>query len=166
MARTLLSATAVLCALCATATAKDRTEGALQPHIVHILMDDLGWAEVGYHNTLARQTGDISTPNLDKLAATGLELDRFYAEKICSPSRCSLQSGRFGVHVNVQNVFPEVTNLADPVGGYQGMPVNMTGVAEVLRDHGYTTRMVGKWDVGMATTHHSPEARGYTEWLG
>jgi arylsulfatase A-like enzyme len=53
--------------------------------IVHIIADDLGWAEVGYHNKLARDVGDIRTPNLDLLAATGLELDRFYTEKICSP---------------------------------------------------------------------------------
>jgi arylsulfatase B len=42
----------------------------------------------------------------------------------------------------------------------------MTGVAEVLRDHGYVTRAVGKWDVGMATEHHSPVARGYDSWFG
>ena len=74
------------------------------PHIVHILLDDLGWAEVGYHNLVAKHAGDIKTPNIDALAKNGLELDRFYAEKICSPSRSSLQTGRFGIHVNVQNV--------------------------------------------------------------
>ena len=139
---------------------------AAAPHIVHILMDDLGWAEVGYHNKVARAAGDIKTPNLDKLVEGGLELDRFYTEKICSPSRSSLQSGRFGIHVNVQNVFPELSNIDDPVGGYQGIPVNMTGMAEILRDRGYATKAVGKWDVGMATEYHSPKSRGYDYWFG
>jgi arylsulfatase A-like enzyme len=44
----------------------------------------------------------------------------FVGEKICSPARSSLQTGRLGIHVNVQNVFPEVRNPEDPVGGYQG----------------------------------------------
>ena len=46
--------------------------------------------------------------------------DGMSGEKICSPARSSLQTGRLGIHVNVQNVFPEVRNPADPVGGYQG----------------------------------------------
>ena len=78
-----------------------------RPHIIHILADDLGWGELGYHNPEAGS--DIKTPNIDSLVRGGLELDRLYAEKICSPSRSSLQSGRLGIHVNVQNVFPEGT---------------------------------------------------------
>jgi arylsulfatase B len=137
-----------------------------QPHIIHILVDDLGWAEVGYHNKIAKTEGDVKTPNIDRLVAGGLELDRFYAEKICSPSRSAFQVGRFGIHVNTQNVFPEINNPDDPVSGYQGIPINMTGIAEVLRGAGYRTHAVGKWDVGMATNEHSPASRGYDTWLG
>jgi arylsulfatase A-like enzyme len=90
-----------------------------RPHIIHILADDIGWAEVGYHNPVAKLSGDIRTPNIDALVTKGLELDRFYAEKICSPTRSSLQTGRFGIHVNVQNVFPDISNPNDVVGGYQ-----------------------------------------------
>jgi len=139
---------------------------AKQPHIVHILVDDLGWAEVGYHNKAARAVGDVRTPNLDQLAKEGLELDRFYAEKICSPSRCSLLTGRHAIHVNVQNVLPEMSNPEDTDGGYQGVAVNMTSVATKLKDVGYTTRLIGKWDMGMATEQHSPASRGFDSWLG
>lgn len=47
-----------------------------------------------------------------------------------------------------------------------GIPVNMTGMAEVLKAQGYSTHIVGKWDVGMATEQHSPWSRGYDTWLG
>mmetsp|Transcript_526 Transcript_526/g.1233 ORF Transcript_526/g.1233 Transcript_526/m.1233 type:complete len:602 (-) Transcript_526:288-2093(-) len=138
---------------------------ARKPHIIHILADDLGWGELGYHNVEAGD--DIQTPVIDALIKSeALELDRYYGEKICSPARSSLQTGRLGIHVNVQNVFPEVRNPVDPVGGYQGIPVNMTGVAEVLKAQGYSTHIVGKWDVGMATPEHSPWSRGYDTWLG
>lgn len=117
-------------------------------------------------HTQARQAGDIQTPNIDALAASGLELDRFYAEKICSPTRSAMLSGRFGIHVNQQNVVPEVHNPEDPIGGYQGIPLNMTVFAEKLSMAGYDTSIVGKWDVGMATEGHSPAARGFDSWLG
>lgn len=138
-----------------------------KPHIIHIIADDLGWAELGYHNTLARSLGQIKTPVIDDLIKNeALELDRFYAEKICSPSRSSFQTGRLGIHVNTQNVAPNVHNLKDPVGGYQGAPLGMSTVAEVLQSAGYSTHLVGKWDVGMATPQHSPTARGYSTFLG
>jgi len=139
-----------------------------KPHIIHIIADDLGWSEVGYHRTSESPSdrADVKTPNIDALVAGGIELDRFYTDKICSPSRCSFQSGRAPIHVNVQNVVPEVRNPADPDGGYQGMPVNMTGIAEHMKAGGYKTHIVGKWDVGMATEQHTPRARGYDSWLG
>lgn len=138
---------------------------AKRPHIIHILADDFGWSEVGYHRP-GDKSGDVSTPNIDELAKSGLELDRFYAHAICAPSRAAIQTGRAPIHVNVQNVLPEADNLKDTVGGYQGIPINMTGIAEVLKGVGYRTHAVGKWDVGMATEFHSPKHRGYESWLG
>jgi hypothetical protein len=64
------------------------------PNILHVLADDLGWAEVGFHRTTGNSAGaaDVRTPNLDRLAMKeGLRLERFYVHKICSPTRCSLQ---------------------------------------------------------------------------
>lgn len=69
---------------------------------------------------------------------------RHYTYKICSPSRCALQSGRLPVHVNGKNTGVLVWNSNDPVSGYQGIPVNMTGIAAKLRDVGYRTAMTGK----------------------
>ncbi len=136
-------------------------------------MDDFGWSEVGFHRDLqATEPGvspsppDVATPVLDGLITESLELRRFYVHKICSPTRCSLQSGRAPIHVNTVNVLPEVSNDKDLVGGYQGIPINMSTVAQFLGRAGYRTAAVGKWDVGMATPRHSPAARGYQSWLG
>ena len=93
-------------------------------------------------------------------------LDRHYSFKICSPSRCSLQTGRLPVHVNIKNTSPVVHNASDPVSGFQGIPRNMTGIAEKLVGTGYRTAMTGKWDAGMATPRHTPQGRGYQEFYG
>mmetsp|Transcript_22344 Transcript_22344/g.51800 ORF Transcript_22344/g.51800 Transcript_22344/m.51800 type:complete len:569 (+) Transcript_22344:28-1734(+) len=135
-----------------------------KPHIIHILADDLGWADVGYHRAAADR--DVQTPNIDAFARSGIELDRFYTYQFCSPARSAIQTGRNPIHVNAQNVNPECVNSLDTQGGFQGIPVNMTGIASHLKNAGYRTHIVGKWDVGMATPQHHPRARGYESWLG
>jgi len=133
-------------------------------HIIHVLADDLGWAELGFNRAL--NDTDTRTPYIDQLSKESLIMNRFYVDKICSPSRCAIQTGRAPVHVNVQNVVPEVHNSKDQEGGYQGIPVSMTGMAEHMTAAGWETHLVGKWDAGMATPRHSPRGRGYKNWLG
>ena len=67
---------------------------------------------MGYHRNDAG-SGEVSTPTLDRIAQDGLRLERLYVHKICSPTRCALQSGRAPVHVNTQNVLPEVDGEID-----------------------------------------------------
>lgn len=129
-----------------------------------ILVDDYGYANIGYHAP-DPSTKEVQTPNLDALARAGVKLERFYAFKICSPSRSSLQSGRLPVHVNTVNLHPEAYNAKDPISGYAGIPTNMTGFAVKLKRAGYRTYMTGKWDAGMATPYHLPRYRGYDEAL-
>ena len=72
--------------------------------------------------------------------------DQHYAFKYCSPSRCALQSGRNPLHVNVLNSDIRQHNEAvDPVGGFQGIPVNMTTIAAKLSALGYQAHAAGKW---------------------
>jgi len=59
-----------------------------QPHLILLVLDDFGWADAGYHGS------DFSTPNMDALVSTGIELDRMYAMPQCSPTRSSLLTGR------------------------------------------------------------------------
>ena len=137
---------------------------AEKPHIVTIIADDFGWANVGYHHAVP--SPEVVSPTLDKLAASGRKLTRHYAFKLCSPSRSAFQTGRTPVHVNDANAEPTVYNPNDRVGGYAGIPVNMTGIASKMRLAGYATAMTGKWDAGMATPAHTPRGRGYDSWFG
>ena len=123
-----------------------------------LLADDLGWANVGWHNV---DDPEVRTPHMDSLVSNGISLDHHYAYKFCSPSRSALQTGRNPIHVNVQNLGPRNHNPRDPISGFSGIPRNMTGIAELLRAKGYRTHMAGKWDAGMATRDHSPLGRGY-----
>ena len=84
----------------------------------------------------------------------GMELDRNYAFKFCSPTRSAIQTGRNPIHVNVQNLDPNNYNPRDPVSGMSAVPRNMTGVAEVMKRAVYKTAFFGKWDCGSARTHH------------
>lgn len=89
---------------------------------------------------------------MDQLVADGIELDRFYVYKFCSPTRSAFQSGRNPIHVNVQNEDPQVVNPADPVSGFAGIPRNMTAIGTVMQRAGYHTVFSGKWDCGESCT--------------
>lgn len=128
------------------------------PSFFMLLLDDMGWANVGYHSP---NFTEVVTPNLDALAAEGVILERFYTHKFCAPSRCALQSGRSPIHVNVLNSPLSQHNPNDRVGGYMGVPRNMTGIAEKLKSANYSTGMWGKWDSGMAVEAQTPRGRGY-----
>jgi len=108
----------------------------------------------------------VVTPNIDDLVKNGLELDQHYAFKFCSPSRCSLMSGRLPIHVNDVIYNPNIYNPEDKVSGFSGIPRDMTGMAEKLKTAGYATHQVGKWDAGMATPDHTPKGRGFDTSLG
>ena len=137
--------------------------GETKPHLMFMLVDDWGWANVGYHNT---SNMEIVTPNINALVKEGLELNQHYAYKFCSPSRSSLMSGRLPIHVNDVNADPDVHNPNDKVSGFAGIPREMTGLAEKLQSAGYATHQVGKWDAGMATPDHTPRGRGFQSSFG
>ena len=63
-----------------------------KPHILFVLVDDLGWSDVSFHGS------KIKTPNVDKLATEGVILDNYYVQPICTPTRASLLSGRYPIH--------------------------------------------------------------------
>ena len=104
-----------------------------RPNILLIVADDLGWADVGWHG------GPFKTPNLDKLAREGVELDRHYVQPVCTPTRVALLSGRWtsrwGPHVIVPS------NL-------RAFPPGTTTLATALKEAGYTTHLAGKWHLG------------------
>ena len=70
-----------------------RVNGAAStPHILFVLVDDLGWSDVGFHGS------KIQTPNIDMLASEGVVLNNYYVLPICTPTRSALMTGRYPIH--------------------------------------------------------------------
>lgn len=71
------------------------SHSASKPNILFVLADDFGWSDVGFHGS------KIQTPNIDILASEGVILDNYYVQPICSPTRGSLLSGRYPIHLGM-----------------------------------------------------------------
>ena len=120
--------------------------GALRPHIVLWVVDDLGWANVGYHNP-----EHVHTPTTDALAEEGIVLDRHYTFRWCAPTRSALMTGRLPYHVL------QSTDHVD-----RGFSM----VAAKLRQVGYRSHQVGKWHLGSRSPWMTPVGRGFETSLG
>jgi arylsulfatase B len=127
---------------------------AEQPNVIVMLADDLGWTDVGYHGGT-----DIDTPSLDRLAAEGVQLDRFYTTPICSPTRAALMTGRDPMRLGVAYgvIMPWHTFGVHP---------EETFLPELFLDAGYQTAMVGKWHLGHAQQSYHPNNRGFEHFYG
>ncbi|XP_041354167.1 arylsulfatase B-like [Gigantopelta aegis] len=124
-----------------------------QPHIIFIIADDLGWDDVGFHGS------DIRTPNIDKLAHSGIILNQYYVSPICSPTRSAIMTGRHPIHTGLQH---EVIGGATPYG----LPLNETTMAQHLKTLGYATHIVGKWHLGFFSRDYLPTSRGFDSHFG
>jgi len=124
-----------------------------RPNIIFIFADDLGYGDIGAYGS---QT--IKTPNIDHMAAEGAMFDQFYAASpVCTPSRAALLTGRYPIRQGIHTVFHPET--------YQGMNPDEITIAEILKEEGYATGLVGKWHLG----HHEkymPWNQGFDEFFG
>jgi len=128
--------------------------GAVErPNVVILLADDLGWADVGYRD------GEIETPQIDRLAAEGVVLDRFYSEPICSPTRAALMTGQDPMKLGM--AYDQVHPWYNA-----GLSPDAYTIAEAFRDAGYQTGMVGKWHLGHTQAHQLPGAHGFEHFHG
>ena len=109
---------------------------AAPPHVIIILVDDLGYGDLGCYGSTT-----ISTPRLDRMAAEGLRFTDFYvASPFCSPSRAAMLTGRLPARCGVPYVlFP---------AEHTGLPPEEITLAELLRPAGYATACIGKWHLG------------------
>ncbi len=138
----------VLSSLALSAQASDR------PNVVVIVADDLGWADVGFHGNQI-----IDTPSLDRIAAEGAQLNRFYTTPICSPTRAALMTGRDPIRLGVaySTIMPWQNN---------GIHPDETFLPELFLSAGYQTAMVGKWHLGHAQQSYHPNSRGFEHFYG
>ncbi|MCC6587025.1 MAG: arylsulfatase [Bryobacterales bacterium] len=126
-----------------------------KPNIVLVLMDNLGWGELGvYGGGIIR---GAPTPRLDRFASEGTRLLNFNVEAQCVPSRAALLTGRYAVRTGNGSV-----PLETPVYGLTKWEYTM---AEMLSDAGYSTAMFGKWHLGQ-TKGRFPTDHGFDEWYG
>src|SRR5271170_7717381 len=106
-----------------------------RPNIIVILADDLGFSDLGCYGS------EISTPNLDQMAAHGLRFSQFYNTPRCCPSRASLLTGLYPQQAGIGNMMED-----RGLPGYRGeLNDRCVTIAEVLRGTGYHTLMAGKW---------------------
>ena len=144
--KALLSLLAVLLAFAASAAAR-------RPHVVFLLADDLGSADVGWRG------GEIQTPHLDKLARAGATLEQFYVQPLCSPTRAALLTGRYPMRLGLQ------VGVVRPWAKY-GMPLEERTLPQALREAGYETAIVGKWHLGSFDATYLPTRRGFDHQYG
>jgi arylsulfatase A-like enzyme len=134
------------------------------PNIVVILLDDLGYSDVGPFGS------EIPMPHLDRLAATGLSLTNYHTTPVCSPARAALLTGlnphRAGF-ASVANADPGFPNLRLEIDE------DVATLPEILRGHGYATFAVGKWHLTRDALLHDgapkstwPVQRGFDRYYG
>ncbi|MHC4119522.1 MAG: arylsulfatase [Planctomycetota bacterium] len=128
---------------------------AQRPNILLVMADDLGWSDLGCYG------GEIDTPNLDALAASGVKFTDFHTSVSCSPTRSILLSGTDNHLAGLGNMGELLTPEQRGKPGYEGHLNNrIVSLTEVLRDGGYRTYMAGKWHLGHKPEHF-PHARGF-----
>ena len=152
----------------AAALAGGAATAAKQPNIILIMVDDMGYSDVGCYG------GEIPTPNIDRLAKSGVRYTQFYSTARSCPTRASLMTGLYAHQAGIGGM------SEDPVPGrkpgdpsprkpaaYQGyLNRNCVTIAEVLKSAGYHTYMAGKWHLGMHGQEKWPLQRGFDRFYG
>ncbi|KAK7495650.1 hypothetical protein BaRGS_00013097 [Batillaria attramentaria] len=131
-----------------------QTTASPRPHIILIVADDLGYNDVSFHGST-----QIPTPNIDKLAYSGVLLNNYYVSPICTPTRSALMTGRHPIHTGMQN---------GVIVGDQpyGLPLTETLMPQHLKPLGYRSHIVGKWHLGMFANAYTPLYRGFESHFG
>lgn len=125
-----LVTTAVVC--CRQVAAQDETR---PPNIILIFTDDQGYQDLGCFGS-----PNIKTPNLDRMATEGVRLTSFYAQAVCGVSRAALMTGSYPIRVGEPGNLKRLHTVPHP---------KEITIAEVLKESGYATGMIGKWHLGL-----------------
>merc|ERR1719305_1446381 len=120
-----------------------------------MVLDDVGWTDVGYHGS------DFPTPVIDQLATKdGVRLENYYVQQVCSPTRSALMTARYPFRTGMQHS----TTLTP--GTLAALPADTPTIAEALKSKGYDTHAIGKWHLGYASWDNTPLGRGFKTYNG
>lgn len=119
-----------------------------KPNILVLMADDLGWGDISLHG------GSVPTPNIDRLAREGVELQKYYGYPLCSPARAALLTGQM----------PRRFGITQALGPREpGLPAGLATLPRTLQAAGYQTSLVGKWHLGTASP---PLQSGFDHFYG
>jgi arylsulfatase A-like enzyme len=121
-----------------------------RPNIIVILTDDQGWGDLSLNGNT-----NLSTPNIDQLAADGAMFERFYVCPVCSPTRAEFLTGRYHTRLGVYSTS----------AGGERLNLDEVTIADTFKSAGYATAAFGKWHNGMQYPYH-PNGRGFDEFYG
>ncbi|MCB1647693.1 MAG: arylsulfatase, partial [Pseudomonadales bacterium] len=145
----------LLCFCASHAVAETNQERRQRPNIVFLLADDLGFSDLGAYGS------EVSTPNIDALANSGVRFSNYHTAANCAPARAMLLTG-VNNHLagvpNIPEMIPPEQQVHDNYRGVLGD--NVVTVATLLESAGYHTYMAGKWHLG-ATPDKLPSRRGF-----
>lgn len=149
--RNILLIPALMTGLSSCGESDNKTEAI--PNIIFIYADDLGWGDLSCYGSEV-----INTPDIDYLAENGIRFTDFYATAaVCTPSRAALLTGRYQVRSGMTHIEAPWVK--------KGLPRDEITIAELLKEKGYVTRLVGKWHLG----HHQgnrPQDAGFDSFFG
>ncbi len=132
-----------ICGLLAYSSFAKEDEGG-KPNIIIVLVDDMGYSDLGCYG------GEIETPNIDKLAASGIRFTQMYNCARCCPTRASLLTGHY----------PHQVGMA---GMGKNLNMKAATIAEILKLNGYHTGMAGKWHLSLTKARENPDEQ--LRWL-
>lgn len=143
---------------------------APKPNIVFVLVDDMGYADLG-----CMGSKDIKTPNIDRIASEGVKMTDFYANApVCTPTRCAFITGRWQQRVGFEWAMGYTAEQSRRVNGEWvkepdihslGLPTTQPSIAKFLRSAGYATGAFGKWHLGYKD-QFNPLHHGFDEYFG
>ncbi|MCP4452105.1 MAG: sulfatase-like hydrolase/transferase, partial [Planctomycetes bacterium] len=150
----------------APARARTTAATAKKPNIIYILVDDLGYGDLGCYGQ-----DIIKTPNIDRLAAQGMRFtDHYSGSTVCAPSRCALMTGKHTGHTTVVNN-AETPRDQVPMGdrgaaGQAPLKPGEVTLAHLAKQAGYQTACIGKWGLGSRHSTGDPGKAGFDHFFG
>ena len=129
-----------------------------KPNVIFILVDDLGWNDLGYSGSTFYES-----PNIDSLCNDSFQfMNAYAASSVCSPTRASIMTGKHPSRINITDWIPGLDPKDKPLLGPQdldALPLEEITIAEKLKNSGYSTFYVGKWHLGSEGSY--PEDHGF-----